>query len=202
MQSKRKSKRPKAPRSPWGKHPPQLRTNVTINHRYRFTSTNAASTSILDSDLLGIAGAVCSVANSTLRMIAASTKLHSVEVWTPPASQGAAATCSLQWASTTFSPTVEVSDTSVSVAEPAHIVATPPPGSASSFWMGAAGNAVMTLVCPVGSIIDVTCTHLLMDTGAAGTAYTVAAGVLGALYFLPLDGDTDLYPPVSLTTTT
>lgn len=182
--------------------PPQLRTNVILKHRYRFTSTNASKQTIIDNDMVGIAGAVCSVANSTLSMIAASVKIHSVEIWSPPASQGAAATCSLEWLST-YSPTIEVSDTSVSVSRPAHIKASPPPGSAASFWINPGGiQNIMNITAPVGSIIDVTCTHVLNDVGAAGQSYTVAAGTLGALYYLPLDGSSDVYVPTSLTTTT
>ncbi len=60
----------------------------------------------------------------------------------------------------------------------------------------------MNIVAPVGTIIDVLASHVLIDTGLAGFSYTVAAGTLGALYYLPLDGDSDAYIPVSLTTTT
>ncbi len=184
------------------REPPQLRTNVILKHRYRFTSTNASPQTIIDNDVVGIAGAVCSVANSSLSMIAASVKIHSIEIWSPPASQGTAATCSVEWLST-YSPSIEVSDTTVSVSKPAHVKAQPPPGSAAAFWINP-GNVqnIMKITAPVGSIIDVKCTHVLLDTGTAGTSYAVAAGTLGALYYLPLDGSSDTYIPTSLTTTT
>jgi hypothetical protein len=183
-------------------HPPQLRTNVIVKHRYRFTSTSATPQTIVDNDVVGIAGAVCSVANATLNLIAASVKIHSIEIWSPPASQGSAATCSVEWLST-FSPTIEVSDTTVSVSEPAHIRASPPSGSAASFWINpASAQNIMKVMAPVGSIIDVKCTHLLIDEGTAGASYAVAAGTLGVLYYLPLDGASDVYLPTSLTTTT
>lgn len=186
-----------------GEHPPQLRTNVKVKHRYRFTSADGAAQTITDTDLIGIAGGVCRTANSVLSLIAASVKIHFVEIWTPPASQGAAATCSLQWASTDPSPTEEVSDTTVSVSEPAHIRAVPPQGSLASFWLSPTGaKNVMIITAPPGSIIDVKCTHVLMDTGAEGGTYSVASAALGALYYLPLDGASDKYIPVSLTTAT
>ncbi len=186
------------------KHPPQLRTNVIVKHRYRFRSNvDGNATVITDSDLVGIAGAVCRTANSVLSYIAASCKVHSVEVWTPPASQGAAATCSLEWSSTDPAPFEEVSDTTVSVSEPAHIKAVPPQGSSASFWLSPSGSKnIMTITAPVGSIIDVKCTHVLLDTGAEGGTASVASAALGALYYLPLDGTSDKYVPVSLTTTT
>jgi len=186
-----------------GRNPPQLRSNVILKHRYRFTSTNSTAQTITDNDLIGIAGAVCQAANSSLAMIAASVKIHSVEIWTPPASQGSAATCSLEWASSNNSPTIEVSDTTVSVSEPAHIKALPPQGSAASFWIQPGGGySIMVVSAPQGSIIDVRCTHVLRDDGTQGQSYVVAAGTLGAMYYLPLDGASDVYIPTSLTTTT
>jgi len=174
-----------------------------VNHRYRFTSTSATATVVTNSDVVGIIGAMVTVVNTSARLLAGTCKLRSVEVWTPPASQGAAATCSLEWASTTFSPNTEVSDTTVSVSEPAHIRAIPPRGSPQSFWMTADGTAMFTLTAPVGSIIDVSCVHVLNDTGAAGNSYSVgAAATLGVLFYPPLDGVTDVYLPVSLNTIT
>jgi hypothetical protein len=61
---------------------------------------------------------------------------------------------------------------------------------------------MFTLTAPTGSIIDVDATCLLNDSTSATQAFTVAAGTLGVLYFLPLDGATDLFLPVSLLTTT
>lgn len=181
---------------------PQLRTNVIVKHRYRFTSTSASLKTIKDDDLIGIAGAVCSVANSTLNAVAASVKIHEVEIWSPPASQGSAATCSIEWLST-YSPTIEVSDTTVSVSEPAHIKCKPPPGSAASFWInpGSVQN-IMQVSAPIGSIIDVKCSHVLVDTGTAGRNFSVSAGTLGTLYYLALDQSSGhAYTPTSLTTT-
>jgi hypothetical protein len=57
------------------------------------------------------------------------------------------------------------------------------------------------IVAPSGSIIDVHVTVLLND-GAAGTAYTVSSATIGALYYAPLDGTSDVFTPVSLTTVT
>lgn len=183
-------------------HPPQLRTNVVVKHRYRFVSTSGTAQSIVADDLTGIAGAICTVANSTLSKVAKSVKLHSVEIWTPPASQGAAATCSLEWAGASNGPSIEVSDTTVSVSEPAHVRSVPPQGTPASFWQNAGGGQLMIMTCPTGSIIDVVCSHVLYDDAAAGVTYAVAAGTLGVMYYLPLDGSSDVFLPASLNTTT
>lgn len=204
MQRKNQTKRSRKPRNRNGGalKPPQLRSNIIVKHRYRFVSTSATTTAITSTNLRGICGALCAVANTTLYMIADSFKLHSVEVWTPPASQGAAATCSVEWTGGSFGPAVEVSDTTCSVSEPAHIKTAPPQGSEPSFWSNALGSLVMNLTCPVGSIIDVVASHVLADDATAGATYGVAAAVLGAMYYPPLDGTTDKYLPVSLGTTT
>jgi hypothetical protein len=97
----------------------------------------------------------------------------------------------------------EISDTTMSVSTPAHISAKPPIGSYAYTWLSPSGSQfAFELTAPTGSIIDVHATYMLQDDQAAGTSYTVAAGTLGALYYLPLDGATDLYLPVGLGTTT
>ncbi len=204
MRSQKQSSRgQRRPRNKNAAQPPQLSTNVVLRHRFRFKSSVDTAVAITDRNLNQIFGAMCTVANTTLKGIVNAVKLHSVEVWTPPASQGAAATVSLQWNSGAFAPDVEVSDTTISTAMPAHIKTSPPPGSSASFWMGeSAANTMFTLTAPTGSIIDVDVTGVLADTQAALTSYTVAAGTLGAFYYLPLDGATDGYLPVSLGTTT
>ncbi len=183
--------------------PPQIPSNVQIVHTYRFRSTSDTAQNISDVDLIGIAGAVCDVANTSLALLCNSVRVHRVSIWAPPASQGASSTCSVEWATDTGIRMVEVSDTTVSTARPAHVSSKPPAGSFAWFWIGTqAGTTVMRLNAPIGSIIDVHCTHVLLDTQAAGGSLAVAAGTLGALYYPPLDGVSDVYLPVSLGTTT
>lgn len=184
-------------------NPPQLSTNITIKHRYRFRSTSGSAEVILDNEFVSIVGIMTTVANSQGRLIAGSCKVHEIEIWTPPASQGAAATCSVEWAGTQFSPSSEASDTTVSVAVPAHVKTAPPPGSAASFWMQVSSSNMCTITAPTGSIIDVVATHILLDTGAVGASYTVGtAPTIGIMFYPPLDGASDIFVPVSLTTLT
>jgi hypothetical protein len=100
---------------------------------------------------------------------------------------------------------MEVSDTSVSVMKPAHIVAIPPQSSLASFWQspGIANNQLFNIVAPTGSIIDVHLSLILQDddNGSAITG-TVATAVIGTTYYLAMDNvATHIYTPVSLTTT-
>jgi hypothetical protein len=203
MQSKRKSKGSRQPRNrneQW--NPPQLQSNIIVKHRYRFRSTSATATSISDTNLIQVGGLMVTAANTTARAIMNTVKIHSVEVWAPPASQGAASTCAIEWASSQFSSQKEVTDTTVSVALPAYVKAFPPKGSPPSFWLLGSNSAIFKVTAPVGSVIDVLLSHVMLDTDVAGDSYTIASGGLGIVFYPPLDGATDLFVPVSLTTKT
>jgi len=142
-------------------------------------------------------------AANTVRPIFYSVKLNQISIWTPPASQGANATCAVDWVGASNSPNREFSDTSVSVSTPAYVSCSPPPASLASFWQVPGSGTLCKLTAPTGSIIDVTLALILSD-GTGETAIditTVAAGQLGITYFLSLDPvATSRYTPVSLTT--
>ncbi len=184
--------------------PPQIPSNVSITRTWRFKSTGDAAQVISGADLAAMAGGICSVANTTLALLAFSCKVHRISIWSPPSAQGAVVTNRLEW----YGPDgvdvyKEVSDSSMSVSRPAHLSARPPAGSLASFVVGPnTANAVLSITAPTGSIIDVHCTHVLYDNAAASATYTVAAGTLGVLYYLPLDGASDVFLPVALNTTT
>jgi len=186
-------------------HPPQLRSNIVLAHRYRFTSTSGTATAITVGSLFGAVGNMCTVANTQVQSLFQSLKVRSVSIWTPPAAQGSFATCSVEWLGGANSNTVEVSDTSNSVATPAHIMSAPPRLSLASFWnnSASAANVLMTIAAPSGSIIDVVLDLILSDDESANLVTAVAAGALGVIYYLSLDPNaTHRYVPVSLTTTT
>jgi len=178
---------------------------VQLQHTFRFTSTSGTVTAITAKGLLLAAGALGTITNSTVTSPFASVKLQKVEIWTPPASQGASSTCSVEWASQSNANNQEISDTTVSVATPAHVRASPPRNSLASFWQspGITNNQLFNLIAPAGSIIDVTLSLIMQDddNGAAITG-AVATAVVGTVYYLALDNvATHIYPPVSLTTT-
>jgi len=192
------------PRGSTRMSPPQIRSNIVVTHKYRFTSSSGTATAITSRGLLLACGAMCSVPNVTVSAIAGSVRVNHVSVWSPPASQGAFATCSVEFLGQTASSTQEVSDTSVSVAQPACISTAPPRASLASFWQtpGLADNTMFTLVAPTGSIIDMDLSFILWDNEDAATTRAVTAGTLGTIYYLALDNATGhIYPPVSLNTT-
>lgn len=185
--------------------PGQLRANLEVKHQFRFTSTSGSSTPIYDSYLLTAAGvsATTAILGNPLFQ---SVKVNQIEIWTPPASQGAAVTCSVLFPSANNSPAREVSDTSVSVSQPSHVKVSPPPNSLCSFWQnGSSPSSLFTLTAPSGSIIDVWLSLVMKDGPggfAANTAVLVSATV-GTVYYCSLDSNTSagsIYRPVSLAT--
>ncbi len=184
--------------------PPQRQSNVLVNHTYRFETAGSATQSITDRDLLAAAGCVCTVNNSTLTSIFQSVKLNSIEIWSAT-TPGDVTTISLLWGTdaSVGNTTKEVSDTSISNAFPAHIFSRPPQGSFASFWQsGTTENTMFTIVCSIKCIVDVNMTCILNDGTSSSATVTVASAALGAVYYAPLDGSTDDFTPVGLTTAT
>jgi hypothetical protein len=209
MRSRRGPPKGRNPQKTNANKPPQIQSNVRVSHKYRFTSTSATPTIIHVGDLLGAAGTIGIVLNSLVATIANGVQLKSVEVWTPPASQGASATCSVSWEGALNAISSEVSDTTMSVATPAHIRAIPPANSQAKFWqnISSISTALFTLIAPPGSVIDVVMNLVLNDDDDPTASFfspTVATAQLGRMYYLALDTaqtGTHIYPPVSLTTT-
>jgi hypothetical protein len=181
--------------------PIQIRSNVELRHRFRFVSTNAVSQSVTPNSLMCSAGTMCSVANTTVNSFYGSVKVNQIEMWSPPASQGSSTTCSVDWIGSSYQPNREYSDTSVSVATPAHVISSPPPMSIASFWQTSSTNTLFTLIAPVGTIIDVHLSLILNDSDESLVTASVTTATLGNIYYLSLDPNKH-YTPVSLTTTT
>jgi hypothetical protein len=184
--------------------PPQFNSNIKHNHRFRFLGITSTFSGVISPKMmLSATGVIATVTNTTAALIHFSGRIKSIEMWCPPASQGAAATCSVEWVGGNNSPNVEVSDTSVSVSKPAHLKSKPPFNSLAAFWqINSNTSALFTLLCPVGTIIDLVLDLVFNDQDAT-TVTTVTTGVLSTIYYLALDhGTSDKLVPVSLQTTT
>jgi len=182
-------------------NPPQIVSNVQVSHKYRFVSTSATSTAITPTSLLGAMGTLGTAALTNTAYFG-SVKVASIEMWAPPASQGASTTISVNFIGTANSPNREYSDTTVSVATPAHLKCTPPAMSLASFWQVPSATALFTLIAPVGTIIDVMLTGILNDQDENPVNITVVTTAAGFSYYLSLDPvATHRYTPVSLATT-
>ncbi len=184
--------------------PSQFRANPEVSRRYRFVSSSGTATNVTAQTLLGACGSTAT-SSTTGALMFQSVKLKQVEIWSPPASQGSAVTCSILWPSSNQSQPREISDTSVSVTQPAHVLSSPPPLSIAGFWASRLStSALCTLVAPAGSIIDVWVSLVLGDGSGVATVNAVLVGaVTGAQYYSSLDSLTSagsVYAPVSLTT--
>jgi hypothetical protein len=186
--------------------PSQLKTNLEVRHQYRFISTSATPTAITDQTLICAAGvsAYTAVAGSPLWQ---SVKVMRIEMFAPPSAQGAAVTCSVTFPATSQSQSREITDTSVSVSNPAHVVATPPLYSLCSFFQtGTNGTTLFSLVAPPGTIIDVWISLVManpVSAHAAGTTAVLVGATIGNVYYCSLDSSTSagsLYKPTGLTT--
>ncbi len=183
--------------------PPQYQSTVQVTRTYRFLCVGAFNGYITFQNLAGIAGAMCTTANSSLTHLAGGWKFHSIKMWVQAASNGVGVTASINTLTVNGLPSREITNISANPARPTFISMKPQSGELLFLREGnqSATNA-FGLLCPVGTIIDVHMTHWLYDIGTAGQTYTVAAGTLGALYYTPLDGSTDSLIPVGLPTTT
>jgi hypothetical protein len=186
--------------------PTQLRTNIEHSHQFRFVSTSATLTAIPDYTLLHALG-VAATSATVGYAIRQSVRVNQIEIWAPPASQGAAATCTVLFPASQRSQAREVTDTSVSVATPAHVRCGPPAESLCAFWAdGNVGAALFSLSAPPGSIIDVWVSMVDRDGVAGdpdGYPAVLVGATVGSVYYCSLDLSTSagsIYKPIGLTT--
>jgi len=188
-------------------HLPQIETNVRLTHTFRFVASSAFNGQIYQSGIIGAMGTIGRIINASVANIFATAKIHRVKCMAPISSQGTAATVSINWFGTNNNtPNKEVSDTSVSTAEPAYISTSPPRKSIGEDWFEfSAGSSsyIFTLVCPTGTVIDLTVSGIMAD-GPTDTATqsNIGTATVGVIYYLALDYPTShILVPVSLTTT-
>jgi len=185
----RQSRRPAQMRMASG--PSQLRTNIENSHQFRYTSTGGGQKSITDS----LVQTACGVSASTAILgypIRQSVRVKRIEIWSPPASQGASVTCSVLFPSAQRSQAREYTDTSVSVAVPAHVVCEPPPESLCAFWTGVptAGIPLFFITAPAGSIVDLWVGLVDNDANTVANTATLVGATIGGVYYCSLDSST------------
>jgi hypothetical protein len=186
---------------------PMLKTNVNYSHKFRFVATAQGTATVTGIKLGGVVGASGTTAATQLCTTADSVRIKSIEMWAPPPTQGSVSTVSVVWnqasAGVVNFSTIEHSDTSNSVAVPAHVKSHPPKDTLAAFWQPTStGVTLCTLVTPPGTIIDVDLDIIMSDSAAATQTYTAATIVSGVMYYLALDGFAgNNLVPVSLTTT-
>jgi hypothetical protein len=184
--------------------PGQFKSNIIIHHTQRYVTTGTGTT-LTAKNIAASFGSMCTVTNSTCTTLYDAVRVKRIKIWGTAAA--ASSTVSVEWSAA--SPgvnyaNVEVSDTSTSTAYPPFVSTAPPRESLASFWTNAFSSVVLaTLTLPnAGTIIDVEAELIISDSATAAETTTVVTGVLGEVYYLPLDGTTThSIIPVSNTTT-
>ncbi len=148
---------------------------------------------------------VVAATTTTAYSIAEYIRIRKVEMWSSDSSGPSTVSCDWQGSASTagsYGKSVKDSDTSLGVAEPAHIVSKPPPDSQVAQWRSAADVSTLCVLnwTVANPVIDIVFDYIVTDAGAANAAVTVAAATVGANYCLPLDGAGGSRRPISYPT--
>jgi len=176
--------------------PPQIEVNIKFKHRFRFVATSVSQSTIFRSDVLNVLFVNFGTTNNY--RVLGGVKIDRLECWAPPGG----GTIAFEWLGST-GPSSEVSDTTMSTAQPAHIVATPPSQSTSGFWSLSGTNETEQLMitrAPTGAILDVWLNMVMQDIPfATVNVNTAASGTAGQFYVGAFDGAgaTPMWTPVS-----
>jgi hypothetical protein len=171
-----------------GKQPPEINSTLVHTHIIRFVLTNAAAaTPITGGGILGSAGTICTVANTTLVPFHTCAKIHKVEVYN---NQGAAESHAfVDWAGGgMYNVDDEKIRSIVGTANSNYLVSRPPRMSdaARGFNNSAAGVTFFYVTAPAAAIVDLTVT-LWSANNIASITRGIAAGTLGNIYYQALD---------------
>jgi hypothetical protein len=176
---------------------PQFNSTIQVSRKARYESGGVGQTGSLVN--FGLTRAmllnhlvVNTAANANARIISGY-KLNRITARSEPQGGLAASnvTTSVEWTST-YGPSKIVSGTSMGI-HPAKICTKPPKQSLASFWSltGSSETDVIAILnFPAGSVIDIDYTIILSNGETPVSVASTAAGTVGTLYMLYLDGST------------
>jgi hypothetical protein len=176
--------------------PPTFQAHVATTRVFRFRTLAAATEAFTGADLAGLLAMVYVTGASPLgSALFSSTRLKRISMWaSSPVSSPTPATVSIQWANGTAGIQREISDTSISPYDIAHVAATPPRQHPAAFWNTAVANTVLFyLTFPSNAIIDVEVDGVLQDGASGNGSLTGVAftGTTGVVYAMPLDSSSN-----------
>lgn len=121
-------------------------------------------------------------------------RVNSIEMWALVGTGNAPTTVSITPAQTgNPGPGISgktVSDTSMGTARSAHIKWRPDPASLQGMWLSVENDSdFITINCPIGTVIDVSCMLRLNSSVSPAPALVVAGAIAGATYYMALDAD-------------
>jgi hypothetical protein len=186
-------------------HPPAIRSNMQVRHKYRFQCNAQGSYPISSADILGACGGICTVSNSTIVGFFASFRIRRIEAWAFASTTPTLlpATISINWNGTPdFVSNQEISDTSFSSDYPAYVSCRPPRNTNAAFWQTTSSENMFNITIPDNSIVDLELDLVVSDQQDVATFTGLTTATLGAQYYLALDGHaSNELVPISLNTT-
>lgn len=190
--------------------PRAIEVTPKVRQIFRYICNGAQTpASITYGDLLGVAGGICTVVNSAIRLVATSMKIVKVTLWPPVAATGSNPSVSeINWigANADQTPDMAYNETLPSgTATPGAIVIKPPKKSLAEDWFNNAvtlADVVFTLYTGQGTLIDLELEYT-QPNGLLSTAITIATGALGVFYYLTLNhsGSKNIFPATLPNTT-
>jgi hypothetical protein len=170
--------------------PPPLKTTMSFGHVFRFSNgSNSGTFNIKWAQIFNLLQVATSTTTTT--RVIASAKVKRISMWANPPALGSAPTVlSLEWAASQHNEAIQTSDTTMGV-RPARVTSKPPLNSAAS-WSGLSNSddntALVNLILPADTIIDVHVSLRLVDDEAAVAGETISGGISGTMYYGYLDG--------------
>ena len=190
--------------------PRAIEVTPKVRQIFRYICNGSVTpASITYGDLLGMAGGICTVVNTTLRLIATSMRIIKIVVWPPAAATGSNPSVSeLNWvgANADQTPDLAWNETLPSGSPtPGAIINKPPPKSLAEDWFNNAvtlADVVFTLYTGQGTLVDLEVEYT-QPNGLLSSAITIATGVLGTFYYLCLNhsGSKNIFPATLPNTT-
>jgi len=173
-------------------HPPLINSyGITRDARLRFVNVGTAWTGAMTyADLLDTL--LVATSSTTLYDLYMGVKINSVEAWYLPAGGSTATpgTISVVFDGVTLGAQGDQkihTDTSMGV-EPAHVKAAPAPMSQQAQWQTSSTSGAFFLQCPIGTVIDVSCSFRNPVVGVFKQAQLPGVGLsTGAIYYRGLD---------------
>ncbi len=174
-------------------HPTQFNSTVRFTRKARFVCGTSSSTLNLTRAML-LNHLVVAKTTTTATRLLSGIRLAHIQIWYFPTGNAASEqyvpnTVSVEWTST-YGPSVIVSDTSLSI-EPASILTKPPKDSLASFWSLTGTNesdvlAILTLLAR--TVIDITYECVLQNGETPVGLSPTTVMTAGAVYMSYLDG--------------
>lgn len=186
--------------------PAAMDTIPQVHLRMRFTVNSACTDqSSTFAEVAGALGGICTVTNSTIRHWASSIKVHRIIIW--PA---AATNAEVRWGlfANVGKEKSMVSSVPTGITTTGYVTSVPGKGTLCADWLTASDTSdkLFYITAGAGSVVELDVSYTLFSgvttAGFSSPTSTVAAAVLGNIYYLALDGPAaDVIRPLNLQTT-